>query len=99
MVPLDDETVALIDRITATRSTAQPLPHPRTGAATQFLFTHHGRRLSQTAVRTELARSADTAGIGHVTPHQLRHTTPPPWSTPASRYRRSWPSWATPRPR
>ena len=74
MVPLDDETVALIDRITATRSTGQPLPHPRTGGATQFLFTHHGRRLSQTAVRTELARSADTAGIGHVTPHQLRHT-------------------------
>ena len=25
-------------------------------------------------MRTELARSADTAGIGHVTPHQLRHT-------------------------
>ena len=39
MVPLDDETVALIDRITATRSTGRPLPHPRTGAATQFLFT------------------------------------------------------------
>ena len=74
MVPLDDETVALIDRITATRSTGRPLPHPRTGAATQFLFTHHGRRLSQSAVRKELARSANTAGIGHVTPHQLRHT-------------------------
>lgn len=74
MVPLDDETVALIDRIIATRSTGQPLPHPRTGRPTQFLFTHHGRRLSPTAVRKELTRSADTAGIGHVTPHQLRHT-------------------------
>ena len=74
MVPLDDETVALIDRIATTRSTGKPLPHPRTGRPTQFLFTHHGRRLSQTAVRTELARSANTAGIGHVTPHQLRHT-------------------------
>jgi integrase len=74
MVPLDDETLALIDRITATRSTGQPLPHPRTGRPTQFLFAHHGRRLSQTAVRKELARSAETAGIGHVTPHQLRHT-------------------------
>ena len=74
MVPLDDETVALIDRIAATRSTGKPLPHPRTGRPTQFLFTHHGRRLSQTAVRTELARSANTAGIDHVTPHQLRHT-------------------------
>ena len=74
MVPLDDETVALIDRITATRSTGQPLPHARTGRPTQFLFTHHGRRLSQTTVRKELARSAETAGIGHVTPHRLRHT-------------------------
>ena len=74
MVPLDDETVELIDRITTTRSTGRPLPHPRTGRPTQFLFTHHGRRLSQTAVRKELARSAQAAGIGHVTPHQLRHT-------------------------
>jgi len=74
MVPLDDETVALIDRICATRSTGKPLPHPRTGRPTQFLFTHHGRRLSQTTVRKELVRSAHTAGIGHVTPHQLRHT-------------------------
>lgn len=74
MVPLDDETVALIDRITTTRSAGQPLPHSRTGRPTQFLFTHHGRRLSQTAVRAELARSAEAAGIGHVTPHQLRHT-------------------------
>lgn len=74
MVPLDDETVALIDRITATRSGGKPLLHPRTGRPTQFLFTHHGRRLSQSAVRTELTRSAEAAGIGHVTPHQLRHT-------------------------
>lgn len=74
MVPLDDETVTLIDRITSTRSTGKALPHPRTGRPTQFLFTHHGRRLSQSAVRKELARSAAAAGVGHVTPHQLRHT-------------------------
>jgi integrase len=74
MVPLDDETVGLVDRIAATRSAGRPLPHPRTGLVTQFLFTHHGRRLSQNAVRAELARSATAAGIGHVTPHQLRHT-------------------------
>jgi len=74
MVPLDDETIELVDRIAITRSTGRPLQHPRTGRPTQFLFTHHGRRLSQTAVRKELARSAQTAGIGHVHPHQLRHT-------------------------
>jgi integrase len=74
MVPLDDETVALIDRIVATRNPGRPLPHPRTGRPCEFLFTHHGRRLSQNAMRAELARSAATAGIGHVTPHALRHT-------------------------
>ena len=74
MVPLDDETVALIDRIAAARTPGRPLSHPRNGRPTQFLFTHHGRRLSQSAVRKELERSAHTAGIGHVTPHQLRHT-------------------------
>ncbi len=74
MVPLDDETVSLIDRIAATRSEGRPLPHPRNGRPAQFLFTHHGRRLAQQALRMELDRAADAAGIGHVTPHQLRHT-------------------------
>lgn len=74
MVPLDDETVALVDRITTTRVGGRALIHPRTRRPTQFLFTHHGRRLSQTAVRNELQRSATAAGIGQVTPHQLRHT-------------------------
>jgi integrase len=74
MVPLDDETVCLIDRIAATRSEGRPLPHPRDGRPAQFLFTHHGRRLAQQALRIELDRAADAAGIGHVTPHQLRHT-------------------------
>jgi integrase len=74
MVPLDDETVALVDRIVATRSQGRSLPHPRYGRPAQFLFTHHGRRLAQQALRTELDRAANRAGIGHVTPHQLRHT-------------------------
>lgn len=74
MVPLDEETVALIDRIVATRSNGRPLPNRRTGRPAQFLFTHHGRRLAQQALRAELDRAAVAAGIGHVTPHQLRHT-------------------------
>jgi integrase len=73
MVPLDDESVALIDRIVATRSPGRPLPHPRTGRPAQFLFTHHGRRLGQQAVRAELDRAANDAGLGHITSHQLRH--------------------------
>jgi integrase len=74
MVPLDEETVTLIDRICATRSEGRPLVHPRTGRPAQFLFTHHGRRLAQQALRIELDRAGDAAGIGHVKPHQLRHT-------------------------
>ena len=74
MVPLDDETVALIDRIVTTRSDGRPLPHPRTGRRAQFLFTHHGRRLGQQALRAELDRAAESASLGHVTSHQLRHT-------------------------
>ena len=38
------------------------------------MFTHHGKRLSQNAVRAELNRAATAAGLGHVTTHQLRHT-------------------------
>ena len=74
MVPLDDDTVDLLDRISSTRSRGRPLPHPRTGRLADFLFTHHGRRLSQNAVRAELARAAEAAGLGPLTPHQLRHT-------------------------
>jgi len=74
MVPLDDETVTLIDRIVATRSAGRPMPHSRSGRPAQFLFTHHGKRLSQSAVRHELARAALEAGLDHTTPHQLRHT-------------------------
>ena len=73
MVPLDEETVALIDRIVATRSAGRPLPHPRDGRPAQFLFTHHGKRLGQNAVRLELQRAAEAAWTTR-TPHQLRHT-------------------------
>jgi len=74
MVPLDEETVALLDRIVACRSPGRPLRHPRTGRPTEFLLTHHGGRLSVYGLRDELARAARAAGLGHVTPHQLRHT-------------------------
>ncbi|HEX5349638.1 MAG TPA: tyrosine-type recombinase/integrase [Pseudonocardiaceae bacterium] len=74
MVPIDDEILALIDRITEIRSHGRPMPHPRYRRRAQFLFTHHGRRLSQRAVRDELDRAAQTTGLGHITPHQLRHT-------------------------
>lgn len=74
MVPIDEEILALIDHITELRDHGRPLPHPRYRRPAQFLFTHHGRRLAQGAVRAELNRAADLAGLEHITPHQLRHT-------------------------
>ena len=74
MVPIDEEILDLIDHITEIRSHGRPMPHPRYRRPAQFLFTHHGRRLSQRAVRDELDRAARAAGLDHITPHQLRHT-------------------------
>lgn len=74
MVPLDPETLALLDRITQLRSPGRPLPHPRYRRPAQFLFTHHGRRMAQNSVRDELDHASEVAGLGHVTSHQLRHT-------------------------
>ncbi len=54
MVPLDAETVELVDRIIETRSPGKPLTHPRTGKPAQFLFTHHSGRLAQHGLRLEL---------------------------------------------
>jgi len=74
MVPLDEETVWLVDRIAEHRSPGRPLRHPRTSRMVEFLLTHQGRRVSVYALRDELRRAAAAAGIGPVTPHQLRHT-------------------------
>lgn len=74
MVPIDEEALEIIDNITKLRSPGRAISHPRTGKPAQFLFTAHGRRLSSTALRHELRQAATAAGIGHVTPHQLRHT-------------------------
>lgn len=74
MVPLDDETVTILDRIAARRTPGRPLPHPRTGAPVDFLLVHQGRRISACALREELARACQIAEIPTATPHSLRHT-------------------------
>jgi integrase len=74
MVPLDDDTLDLVDRIVAHRSPARPLPHPRSGKLVEFLLTHQGRRVSVDTLRAELLRAAGEAGLSGATPHQLRHT-------------------------
>lgn len=39
-----------------------------------YLFTDHGRRVCRERVDHAVEKAAQAAGIGHVTPHQLRHT-------------------------
>jgi len=84
MVPLDAPTLAALDEWAARRGAHRPVPHPRTGALTDFLFTAHGRRLGATRLRNGLLAAAGAArlrGPGGdvlvITCHQLRHT----WAT------------------
>ncbi len=74
MVPIDEETVEIIDRIAEHRSPGRPLRHPRTGKMADFLLTHQGRRVPAETIRDELHRAAAEAGIDDVVPHMLRHT-------------------------
>jgi site-specific recombinase XerD len=74
MVPIDEEAVEILDRITEHRSPGRPLRHPRTGQLTDFLLTHQGRRVSADSIREELRRAAADAGLDGVVPHMLRHT-------------------------
>jgi hypothetical protein len=74
MVPLDEETVAIIDRLMAARGPQRPLRHPRNGRMVEFLMVHYGRRVSVDRMRAELRRAAAEAGLDGPTPHQLRHT-------------------------
>jgi integrase len=46
----------------------------RGGQPGKLMFTDHGRPVPQTRVDAAVRRAAAAAGIGHVTPHQLRHT-------------------------
>jgi integrase len=46
----------------------------RDGQPGKLMFTDHGRPIPQTRVDAAVRRAATAAGIGHVTPHQLRHT-------------------------
>lgn len=74
MIPLDSQTVDLIDQIVGLRSPGLPLRHPRTGRPADFLLTHQGRRISAESLRVELHRAAREAGISEVVPHTLRHS-------------------------
>jgi integrase len=81
VVPLDQATLQALDSWTQRRATHRPIPHPRTGHLTDFLFTEHGRRLGATRLRNGLIAATTAAGLldrhgdpVSITPHQLRHT-------------------------
>jgi site-specific recombinase XerD len=44
------------------------------GLRSPYLFIEHGQRIRQGRVDRAVAKAAHAAGIGHVNPHQLRHT-------------------------
>lgn len=73
-VPLDNTTLAAFDAWTQHRGPSRPLPQPRTGELVEFLFVIGGRRMGHGRIRRHLDLAATAAGIGHVHPHQLRHT-------------------------
>jgi site-specific recombinase XerD len=80
-VPLNPGTLAALDTWAAQREPHRPIPHPRTGRPTHFLFTEHGRRLGATRLRNGLQAAISTARLTdptgaplRITPHQLRHT-------------------------
>jgi len=84
MVPLDTPTLAALDEWAAQRGAHRPVPHPRTGTLTDFLFTARGRRLGATRLRNGLLAASQAAGLRGpggdvliITCHQLRHT----WAT------------------
>ncbi|HVH22755.1 MAG TPA: site-specific integrase [Pseudonocardia sp.] len=64
-IPLHPQLKQLLDDWIATRPA---------GLRSPYLLLEYGRRVGQNRVDRAVAKTARTAGIGHVTAHQLRHT-------------------------
>jgi integrase len=64
-VPLHPQLKALIDDWLSRRSDL---------LRTNYLFTDHGRRITAWRVDSAVEKVARAAGLGRVSPHQLRHT-------------------------
>lgn len=64
-IPLHPQLKVLLDDWLAHRSDA---------LRTNYLFTDHGRRITASRVDNAVEKVARRAGLGRVSPHQLRHT-------------------------
>ena len=84
MVPLDDESLALLDRIIATRSHGRAIPHPVSAPRAVPLHPPWDAAAGTSGLRAELDRAAAMPGWGTSPPTNCAIPTPPPWSMPAS---------------
>jgi integrase/recombinase XerD len=64
-IPLHPQLKELLDEWVARRPAKLREP---------WLFMEHGRRIGNERLRLAFVRVCQEAGLGHVTPHQLRHT-------------------------
>ncbi len=64
-IPLHPQLKELLDEWLASRPA---------GLRSSYLFLEYGRRIGANRVDRALAKVAAAAGIGHVSPHRLRHT-------------------------
>ena len=66
-IPLHPQLKDLLDGWLAARPASLRTP---------YLFVEHGQRIGQGRVDRAVAKTAQAAGIGHVSPHRLRHIGP-----------------------
>lgn len=64
-IPLHPQLKELLDDWLSSRPTSLRTP---------YLFVEHGQRVRHNRVDRAVAKVARAAGVGHVSPHQLRHT-------------------------
>jgi site-specific recombinase XerD len=75
IVPLGEPAVDAVEAYLATGRPALAAGRRPGDATTAALFLNgHARRLGTRDARTVVQRAAAAAGVGHVTPHTLRHT-------------------------
>ncbi|HEY3259025.1 MAG TPA: tyrosine-type recombinase/integrase [Pseudonocardiaceae bacterium] len=83
VVPLEPDTVAVIDAWTGRRGRQRALPHPRHGRPTEFLFLEHGRRPTSFRLRKGLVDAVQAADL-RGRDGQLLHITPTSCGTPSA---------------
>ncbi|MDO8733772.1 MAG: tyrosine-type recombinase/integrase [Elusimicrobiota bacterium] len=77
IIPVDSETVEIVNRIIKLRGNFLPIPNPRTGKPTQFLIVRRNcwKRYSYAGLRHALSTTVKNCNINkHISLHQLRHS-------------------------